>query len=130
MSKSKDKGTRAESRVVKYLLDNGIKAKRKALAGKDDKGDIEAYYDSWLSEITLEVKTGKMTQCYSRTQLGEWMRQAWQEGINSGTGGYLVIVRYGRKISDAEVWWYDEDLGTRLMMYLDEFVASWIKHGQ
>ncbi len=41
MSKSKQKGTAAETAVVKYLKANGFpKAERRALQGNLDKGDI------------------------------------------------------------------------------------------
>lgn len=117
-NKSKAKGTRAESRVVKYLLDHGIEAKRKALAGKDDEGDIELP----KHDLILEVKTGKMTDKYSRSQLDEWIRQSIVEGDNSNSCGLLVIVRYNRAMKDAEVWEWDPFSESREMVYLDEFV--------
>ena len=100
-NKNKAKGTRAESRVVKYLESHGIKARRKALSGSKDEGDVE------LPELNccLEVKTGKMTANYSRSQLEEWFEQTSIEEKNSGQPCYLVIVRYRRKIEDAEVWY-------------------------
>lgn len=116
-NKNKAKGTRAESRVVKYLESHDIKAKRKALSGSKDEGDIE------LPELDmcLEVKTGKQTANYNRTQLNEWLRQRKVEAINSGLPCYLVIVRYGRKISDAEVWYQGDPTGARVVRYLDEW---------
>ena len=118
---SKQKGTRAETRVVKYLTAHGLKAERKPLKGNKDEGDIQVYLgdtsDYWLS---LEVKTGKMTHNYSRKQLKEWLDQAIVEGSNCKQLCLLIIVRYGRKIEDAEVWWP----GLKRMMYLDEWICG------
>lgn len=119
-NKSKAKGTRAESKVVKYLIDHGISAKRKALSGNKDEGDIGVEF--YGTDITLEVKTGKMTDNYSRKQLEEWLRQTEVEGKNSDTRSALVIVRYRRKIDDAEVIW-KKDNGI-MLIYLDDFVRE------
>ena len=55
MNKSKQKGTRAETKVVRYLEDHGIKARRKALAGSKDEGDIEIYDAPRLREpLTID----------------------------------------------------------------------------
>lgn len=122
-NKSKAKGTRAESRVVKYLESHGIEARRKALSGSKDEGDIEL--PKW--NICLEVKAGKQTANYSRSQFEEWMRQSREEEKNSGQRCYLVIVRYNRKIDDAEVYL---DTNPTLFRYLDDWCkqkASLIK---
>lgn len=121
MNPSKQKGTRAETAVVKYLAAHGIEAHRKALSGAKDEGDIE------LPGLTmcLEVKTGKQTANYNRSQLKEWLRQAEEEAKNAQQECLLVIVRYQRKLTDAEVW-------TRLypgkdryaMQYLDTWVVG------
>lgn len=116
---NKQKGTRAETKVVKYLKEYGIEAKRKALTGNKDEGDIQVY-----DYVTLEVKAGKQTANYNRTQLNEWLRQARVEAKNSGQECYLVIVRYQRKIEDAEVWYINSPDNYRLytMAYLSDFV--------
>lgn len=119
---SKKKGTAAETKVVKYLQSKGLNAKRKALAGKDDEGDIDLL-NNFGCRVTLEVKTGKMTANYSRSQLSEWLRQAEVEGNNAHTYSALVIVRYNRRIEDAEVWLINDGL-SRKMMYLNEFAFA------
>ena len=116
-NKNKAKGTRAESRVVKYLDSQGVLAKRKALSGSKDEGDIEL---PGLG-LCLEVKTGKQTANYNRSQLEEWLRQRKAEETNANQSCYLVIVRHGRKISDAEVWYHSDPTSARVMRYLDEF---------
>lgn len=118
-NKSKAKGTRGETRVVKFLTARGIAAKRRALSGSADQGDIEV--TSKGKTITLEVKTGKMTSNPSRSQIAEWLRQTKVETENARCdAGYLVIVRYGRHIKDAEVYrlGYGE---WQEMIYLDQF---------
>lgn len=55
MSKSKQKGTAAETAVVKYLKENGFPyAERRALHGTLDKGDITG-----CGPIVFEVKNHK-----------------------------------------------------------------------
>ena len=122
-NKNKAKGTRAESRVVKYLKSQGIKAKRKSLSGSNDEGDIEL--PDW--DICLEVKTGKQTANYNRAQLNEWLRQTYKEGMNAFQLPFLVIVRYNRKIEDAEVWFSHPKESKMLMQYLDDWCAEQVK---
>lgn len=121
---SKQKGTRAETRVVNYLTAHGLKAERKALKGSKDEGDIQVYGTDMYEDLwTLEVKTGKQTANYNRKQLQEWFEQSITEGINCNQACLLVIVRYGRRIEDAEVW-----LPTlKCMKYLDEWVENQIR---
>lgn len=117
---SKQKGTRAETRVVNYLTAHGINAERKALKGNKDEGDIQVRYSDGSEWLSFEVKTGKQTANYNRSQLEEWLRQAKEEGIHCEQACYLIIVRYGRKIEDAEVWWPT----LKCMRYLDEWVIQ------
>lgn len=119
---SKAKGTRAESKVVRYLQDNGFVARRQALAGSDDHGDIEAYAPDSTAKLIIEVKTGKQTAAPSRTQIEEWCRQACAECDNvKGSLPVLVIVRYHRKLEDADV--YIPGANHREHWFLDDWVA-------
>lgn len=119
MSKAKAKGTRAETAVVNYLKDHGISARRKALAGSADEGDVEVGFALSKRSLTLEVKAGKQTANPNRTQLEDWIRQASEEGARAGTESALVVVRYKRKLCDADVWLVYGSV--REHMYLDEF---------
>lgn len=119
-NKSKAKGTRFETRVVKFLATYGLEAKRKALAGNEDRGDIEVE-GKWM----LEVKAGKQTANPSRTQLTEWMRQTQVEEKNSGQPGWLVVARANRAIADADV--YQWCANGWLHQYLDEFAEDLVK---
>lgn len=127
---SKQKGTRAETRVARYLTDHGLRTERKALAGSADEGDLRMYMYDGAEEVTLEVKAGKQTANYRRSQLEEWKRQTLEESKNSGCMAALVIVRYRRALTDAEVWtpnaqWESSGLGWT-MTYLDDFaIKNW-----
>lgn len=130
---SKKKGTEAETKVSRYFNDNGLRTERKALAGSEDEGDLRTYLPDG-EEVTVEVKTGKQTQNYSRSQLNEWKRQTLQEGRNSGCRPILVIVRFRRKFSDAEVWLPNSRWGGVngwTMAYINDFVdAMWTMSGK
>lgn len=116
---SKAKGTRAETKVCKYLESFGWVARRQALAGAADQGDIEAYRPDSVEKIIIEVKAGIQTKAPNRTQINEWCRQADTEKENAGArSGVLIVVRYNRAIEDADVYipygkmrthWYLED---------------------
>lgn len=116
-NKSKKKGTAAETRIVKYLLSANIPAKRIALSGSNDKGDIEVEGAS----VMLEVKAGKQTQNPSRTLVSEWLEQTRTEQENGGwKKAWLVIARHGRSCTDYDCYstdsgfcWLDQ-LKTRL----------------
>ena len=120
MNKSKAKGTRAETRVVKYLTALGLHAERRALSGNQDNGDIKVVLNN--TEITIEVKAGKQTENPSRSQIEEWLRQTRVEAINASCSGALVVVRYRRSLDDAEVYIpKDNDV---IFCYLDEFASK------
>lgn len=112
-NRSKQKGTRAETKVVKALLEAGLRAERRPLKGSKDEGDVIVE-----DEFILEVKAGKQTANYNRTQKEEWLRQTREEKKNSGKHAYLVIVRYNRRLQDAEVW-FEDGHG---FFWFDEFV--------
>lgn len=124
MNKSKKKGTRAETAVVKALVAAGLDAKRVALSGNKDNGDVLLDLDG--IDFTIEVKSGKMTANPSRSQVIDWAEQATIESKNAGThGGLLIVVRYNRKLSDADVWRQaDDDPNLLLHMYFDDWVES------
>lgn len=122
----KAKGTRAETKVVRYLEDHGFVARRLALAGSNDPGDIEAYAPDSTDKIIIEVKAGKQTAAPNRTQIEEWCRQAVVEGENSDAKStVLVIVRHYRELKDADV--YVPYNKSRVHWYLDDWVNHLIK---
>lgn len=121
---SKQKGTRAETRVVRYLEDHGFVAHRQALAGSNDPGDIEAYAPDSTSKIIIEVKTGKQTTAPRRSQIEEWCRQTMLEGENSDADlAVLIVVRHYRELKDADVYVPYGSL-RRMHWFLDD----WVNH--
>lgn len=125
---SKRKGTVAETKVSNYFNEHGLRTERKALAGSNDEGDLRTFLPDG-EEVTVEVKTGQQTQNYPRSRLDDWKRQTLQEGHNSGCRPILVIVRYRRRFTDAEVWLPNSRWGGQngwTMAYIDDFVdAMW-----
>jgi len=71
----RNKGTAWETACVRYLAERGLPARRKPLAGSQDKGDIEM---DGVPDILIEAKNAK------RTTLAEWMDQAVAEAVNAG----------------------------------------------
>jgi len=70
---SKQKGTSAETAVVKYLKENGFpKAERRALQGNLDKGDI-----SGVEDVVFEVKDHK------KMDLAGWVKELEVEVENA-----------------------------------------------
>jgi hypothetical protein len=94
MSKSKQKGTSAETAVVNYLKDKWkIPAERRALTGALDKGDISGIFD-----VVLEVKNHKTMT------LGQWMEELKVEVTNASaeTG---VVVHKRKGTTDVGEWY-------------------------
>lgn len=119
-NRSKAKGTRAETRLCKYLADHGIQATRQPLSGSLDRGDVKVM--TTHGPVVVEVKAGAQTTNPSRAQLTEWLRQTEAEGHNTGLDAYLCVMRYNRRIQDAEI--YLVTSAGRCVQYLDEWVES------
>lgn len=118
---SKKKGTAAETKVLKYFESKGMAVRRLPLSGNKDKGDLEIDGIDG-STYTVEVKTGKMTENPSRSQLEDWIGQAIEESKNAQTSDWiLVIARYRRKLDDADVWYCSEE-GDICHLYLDQIM--------
>ena len=94
MSKAKQKGTAAETAVVRYLQANGFPyAERRALHGTVDKGDITG-----CGPLVFEVKNHK------EFDLSGWMNELMRETDNAQADyGVLVITRRGHV--DAANWY-------------------------
>lgn len=94
VSKSRAKGTAAESAVVAYLQANGFSyAERRALAGINDKGDISGV-PGWV----IEVKN-----C-SQASVGAWLIEASIEATNASVDCYCVWHKRAGKGSPGD--WY------------------------
>ncbi|WP_298049635.1 hypothetical protein [uncultured Bifidobacterium sp.] len=107
-NKSKAKGTRAETRLVNYLVKAKLDARRQALHGNTDHGDVLVRLmdgDVCTEELVIEVKAGEQTANYNRSTKEEWLRQTCEEVRNAKVRrGFLVVARHRRSIDDWEVW--------------------------
>ena len=94
MSKAKQKGTAAETAVVKYMKEQGwIHAERRALHGNLDKGDINLG-----SPVVLEVKDHKAIT------LSEWLKELKVEMGNAEVEVGAVIAKKRGTMQVAD--WY------------------------
>ena len=95
MSKSKQKGTLAETAVVDYLRQTFPAVERRALAGVNDKGDIAN-----LPGCVVEVKNQRSYKIH------EWMKETEIERVNADEEiGILVIKPNGIGVSRVSDWW-------------------------
>jgi hypothetical protein len=83
---SKQKGTSAETAVVKHLVNNGFpEAERRTLSGANDKGDI-----SGIKDVCLEVKDHK------KINLAGWIKELEVERRNAlATTGAVIHKKRG-----------------------------------
>lgn len=94
MSKAKQKGTAAETAVVKWLKAEGWKyAERRALHGNVDKGDI-----NMGAPVVIEVKDHKAHT------LSEWMKELKAEIENADVSVGAVIAKK-RGTTDVGEWY-------------------------
>jgi len=102
MSKSKQKGTLAETAVADYLRQTFPAVERRALAGVNDKGD--------LSNVPFSVVEVKNQRSY---KIHEWMKETEIERINAGEEfGVLVIKPNGVGVANVDKWWAVVSLDT------------------
>lgn len=108
MSKAKQKGTAAESAVVKFLQENGfIYAERRALHGTVDKGDITG-----CGPIVFEVKD------HAKLTLSEWVKELEVEIANAKASTGSVVAKRRGKGNAGE--WYAIMPFSRLVALLKE----------
>lgn len=94
MNTAKRKGTQAERAVVEYLRANGFPdAERRALEGKNDRGDIAGVYDT-----VLEVKN------HAALDLSGWLNELMRE-IDNAQADYGAVVAKRRGHGNPEQWY-------------------------
>lgn len=96
MSKAKAKGTAYENMVVDYLRDTYWPfAERRALAGRNDMGDITG-----TPNLVWEVKSG------SRLAIPEWLAETEAErALAKAEFGILVVKPKGVGAANVGRWW-------------------------
>lgn len=123
MSRQKEKGTKGETAIIKFFHDNGLEAKRLALSGAKDQGDIELI----SVPLVLEVKSGQQTANPNRAKIEEWLNETRAEAANSDKPCVLVVNRYRHRPKDCHV--YIPKDGYSICMFLDEFIKELKRHG-
>ena len=95
MSKSKQKGTLAETAVVEFFKTFFPKVERRVLYGKNDKGDVAG-----VPYFAVEVKNQKAYK------ISEWLEETEQERINAGEPYGVLIVKPNRVgVGSVGRWW-------------------------
>lgn len=123
MTKSKQKGTAAETAVVRYLrsLEFGPMGplfpavERRALSGGKDKGDVAG-----IPDTVIEVKAAE------QVKLTEWQRETLAEMQNAGASWGLLVVR--RKYKPVHQW--DAYVPARQLGYPSAFMPEgeeWVR---
>lgn len=96
MSKAKQKGTAAETAVVKWLNANGFPtAERRALAGINDMGDITG-----IPGLVIEIKNHKSYK------IPEWLKETMVEKANAKADHAILVIK-PNGVGDTRVgdWW-------------------------
>lgn len=92
MSASKRKGTAFESAVVDWLQGHGFPyAERRALSGKNDRGDVAG-----IPGVVLELKN------HNRVELAAWVEEARTEAANASVDVWAVVAKRKGKGDPAE----------------------------
>ena len=109
MSKSKQKGTLAETAVADYLKQTFPAVERRTLSGKNDKGDIAG-----VPGCVVEVKNQRTYK------IQEWMRETEIERQNADEEiGILVIKPNGVGVSKVNQWFCVVNLETLAKLIKD-----------
>lgn len=111
MSKSKQKGTSAESAFVKSpsVLEGFPGVERRALAGVNDMGDV-----SGMLGLAIEIKNHKSYK------FPEWLKETEVERINAKADyGVLVVKPNGVGLGLVQDWWAVMPVGAMLNLLRD-----------
>lgn len=97
-NKPKKIGTAAETAVVNAAVDAGIIARRVALAGTQDQGDVHLAH----GRVVVEVKAGNAAHTASMAQVAAWYEEAALEAsrVTAADMAVLVVKRKGKARAD------------------------------
>ena len=116
-TKSKAKGTRAETEVVNYLRPHFPAVERRALSGNKDKGDIAG-----IPETVGEVKAA------ARLEVAKWKQETLAEMANAGAVNCFLLVKVPHKnVSKWDFWMPAYQLGLEDMSGKDVREARWVR---
>ncbi len=114
MSRSKQKGTLAETAVVNYLRQFWPSVERRALSGAKDKGDVAG-----IPNVVIEIKN------HASYKLTEWIKETEVERNNAQASvGILVIKPKGLGVSQVDKWYAVVPLETMVTLLNGERSAK------
>lgn len=100
LSKAKQKGTSAESALVKFLKRSFPLVERRALTGSQDQGDIAG-----TPNLVWEVKNQKTYK------FSEWLKETKVETANANADfGFLIVKPNGIGLEKTGSWWAIMDM--------------------
>ncbi len=115
MTKSKAKGTRAETETVKYLRERFFAVERRTLSGSKDKGDI-AGIQNCVGEVKAQVKQ----------ELAKWQRETLTEMVNADAANCFLVVKVPYKsVAKWDFWIPAYQLGLEAVS--DPMEARWVR---
>lgn len=127
-NRAKQKGTQYETQTRKYLEEFGIKAKRNALSGGKDIGDL-SIDEPFIAIVENKAYKSDLTD----SQIQEFRRQTEVEAenyknffkIQGEVKGLLFVKNPGKSIGRTRVSFYSKRYNCWLTLYLYEFVEHW-----
>ena len=109
MTYSKNKGTKAETDLLRWLRENGHEAVRNPPSGAKDVGDLTVHmdvidHDGWFQDVPLVVEVKHYAGERMSTALANGTAELEVEKANAGTAhGVLVVRRPGK--TDPSLWY-------------------------
>lgn len=127
-NKKRQKGTTYETQTKKYLEEFGIEARRTAMSGSKDVGDLEITAP-FLAIVENKAYKNELTD----SQIQEFREQTRIEAINykeafrisDEVKGLLFVKNPGKSIARTKVSFYSKRYNCWLTLYLYEFVEHW-----
>lgn len=115
-TKSKAKGTRAETETVRYLQEKfGPTVERRTLSGSKDKGDIAGIANA-VGEVKAQVKQ----------ELTKWQRETLTEMVNADVANCFLVVKVPYKsVAKWDFWVPAYQLGLEVVS--DPMEARWVR---
>lgn len=117
-NRSKERGTAAETAVVRCLRDAGaLHVERRALSGAADRGDINGVLGT-----VIEVK-----DC-ARMELSSWLDEAQAEGKNAGAS--LAVVWHKRRGRGYAGHWFVTMSGDQFVQLMKDTGRLVVQEGE
>ena len=127
-NKAKQKGTAFETATKKYLEEHGFQARRTALTGAKDVGDLEIV-EPFLAIVENKAYKGELTE----SQEVEFRKQTEVEAVNyketfridKDVKGLFFVKTPGQSIARTKVSFFNTRYNCWMSVKLYEFVEHW-----